>query len=138
MTIKKFVAGLLVVAISGNVIGFAAQATPDAMRGAAAIQHNTKLASSISLTKDASSNIISFHVNGINPADAEILLMKGTSPLSTEYTVIEGQTKEGTSCCYMLPTHVATSLVIEGISKDLVNAGSVSIQITKQSSGKAG
>lgn len=136
MTIKKFFTGTLAIAIFSSIAGFADQSSPDAMRGASAIQHNTRLASSISLTRDANANIVGFHVNGINPADAEILLFKSPSPLSTEFTLINGVTKEGTSCCYMLPTNVATSLVVEGISKELVNAGAVNIQITKQNSGR--
>lgn len=136
MKFKILIATLAIGMISN--VSFAEQASPDAMRGASAVQNNTKLASSITLTRDPSSNIISFHVNGINPSDAEILLMKTPNALSTEYTVIDGQTREGTSCCYMLPSNVATSHVVEGISKDLVNAGAISIQITKQSSGKAG
>jgi hypothetical protein len=137
MSIKKLLLGSLMFAVAGSATCFATAASPDAMRGADAIAHNTKLASSISLTKDASSNIISFHVNGVNPSDAEILLMRTPSLLSTEFTLINGTTKEGTSTSYMLPTNVATSLIIEQISKDLVNAGAISIAITKQKTGEA-
>lgn len=137
MSIKKILTGSLIFAFASSSACFATAASPDAMRGASAIQQNTKLASSISLTKDASSNIIGFHVNGVNSSDAEILLMKSSSPLSTEYTLINGTTKEGTSCCFMLPSNVATSQIVEQISKDLVNSGAVTISITKQNSGQS-
>ena len=135
MSIKIFTAGSLVLAICSSVAGFATP-TPDSMRAAAAVQQNAKLASSISVTRDANGNIISFHVNGVNPKDVDILLEKDSLPLSSEFTVINGSTKEGGSCCYMLPSNVATANVVESISKDLVNAGSVTLKITKQQTGK--
>jgi hypothetical protein len=118
-----------------NAAGFA-NSTPESLRGASAIANNTKLASSISMTKDADENVISFHVNGINPSDAEILLTQRDAPLSTEFTLISGETSDGTCSCYMLPTNVATSHVVESISQNLVNSGAVSLQITKQTKGK--
>ena len=115
--------------------GFASP-TSDAMRSAAAVQTNTKYSSILSLTKDADLNIISFHVNGVNPTDAEILLTKDPSPLSTEFTVVSGVTKEGWTSFYMLPTNIATPHIIESISRDLVNAGAISVQIAKQLTGR--
>lgn len=135
MSITKKLTGTLAIALFSSVAAFATP-TPDAMRGAAAIQLNAQLASSVSLTKDANANIISFHVNGVNPTDAEILIKKDATPLSTEFTVINGITKEGGTCCYMLPSNVATAQVVEAISKELVNAGATSLQITKQLTGK--
>lgn len=132
---KKFFKGILTVAIIGSVAGFATP-TPDSMRAALAVQLNSRLASSVTLTKDANSNIISFHVNGVSPSDAEILLTRDPSPLSTEFTTIVGVTKEGATCSYMLPTQVATANVVEQISKDLVNAGATNIQISKQLTGR--
>lgn len=110
--------------------------TPDAMRAASAVQQNSQLSSSLNLTRDADDNIISFHVNGVNAEDAEILLNQDSSPLSSEYTVITGKNRDGGSCSFMLPSQVATALVVESISKDLVNAGSTNIDITKQKTGK--
>lgn len=110
--------------------------TPDAMRAATAVQQNSQLASSVSLTRDSNANVISFHVNGVNAADAEILLKQDPNPLSSEYTVITGKNRDGSSCCFMLPSQVATAGVVESISKDLVNAGSTNIDITKQKTGK--
>ena len=135
MSIKKLITCSLTIAMFSSVAGFATP-TPDAMRAASAVQLNSKLASSVSLTRDANANIISFHVNGVSPSDAEILLKKEPTPLSTEYTIISGVTKEGATCCYMLPSNVATAQVVESISKDLVNAGAISLQITKQLTGK--
>lgn len=133
MLMKKYFKGLLALVILNSATVLA---TPDSMRAASSTQLNTKLASSITLTKDADANIIGYHVNGVSPSDAEILLKKDPSPLSTEYTTILGVTSEGSTCCYMLPTHVATANIVEGISKDLVNAGSTNIQISKQLTGK--
>lgn len=110
--------------------------TPDAMRAASAVQINSQLANSLNLTKDANDNIISFHVNGINPDDASTLLTQSSSPLSSEYTVITGKNRDGSSCCFMLPSPVATASVVESISRDLVNAGSTNIDISKQRTGK--
>lgn len=135
MSIKNILAGSLAIALCSTVAGFATS-TPDAMRAASAIQLNSKLASSVILTKDPNSNIISFHVNGVSPTDAEILLKRDPSALSTEFTIISGETKEGSTCCYMLPTDVATAHVVENISKDLVNAGATNLKITKQSTGR--
>jgi len=137
MLIKKILLSSVLMSVGCVVACYGTAASPDSMRGASAIQQNTKLASSISLTRDGSSNIVGFHVNGVSPSDAEILLMKSPSPLSTEFTLINGTTKEGTSCCYMLPTNVATSIIVEQISKDLVNAGAISVQITKQKTGQS-
>ena len=133
MSIKFFLTGSLILAASSTVSLFA---TPEAMIAAAAIQTNARLASSVSLTKDADANIISFHVNGVLPSDAEILLKKDPSPLSTEFTVICGTDKKGTACSYMLPSHIATAYVIETISRDLVNSGATTLQISKQLTGK--
>jgi hypothetical protein len=110
--------------------------TPDAMRAASAVQRNSQLATSLNLTKDANANIVSFHVNGINPDDATTLLTQSPNPLSSEYTVITGKNRDGSSCCFMLPTSIATPSVVESISKDLVNAGAAIIDITKQRTGK--
>lgn len=110
--------------------------TPDAMRAASAVQQNNRLASSLNITKDADANIISFHVNGVKTDDAEILLKQDPAPLSSEFTIITGKNTDGSSCCFMLPSHVATASVVESISKDLVNAGSTNIDITKQKTGK--
>lgn len=121
--------------ISSSVFGFASQ-TPDAMRAAGAVQTNTKYSSSLSLTKDNNGNIISFHVNGIGAQDAGILLTKDTAPLSAEYTIITGVTKEGGVSSYMLPSSIATGHVVESISRDLVNAGAINIQISKQLNGR--
>lgn len=110
--------------------------TTESMRAASAVQQNKQLASSLNLTKDADANIISFHVNGITSDDARILLNQDPAPLSSEYTVITGKNREGGSCCFMLPSTVATASVVESISKDLVNAGSINIDITKQKTGK--
>jgi len=125
----------LAVALFNSVALFSTP-TPDAMRAASAVQQNSQLASSINITKDADTNVISFHVNGVNPTDAEILLKQDSTPLSSEFTVVTGKNKDGGSCCYMLPTNVATAAVIESISKELVNSGSISINITKQKTGK--
>lgn len=111
--------------------------TPDAMRAANAVQQNSKLSSSLNVTKDANGKIVSYHVNGVNPDDADILLKQDTNPLSSEYTIITGKCSDGSSCCYMLPSPVATGAVVESISKDLVNAGSTNIDITKQKTGRA-
>jgi hypothetical protein len=124
--------------VCGSIAGFAeASPTPDAMRAAAAVQINTKYFSSITLTKDPEGNIISFHVNGVSPGDAKILLTKDSTPLSTEFTIVSGVTKEGGISIYMIPSSIATPLIVESISQDLVNAGAVSIQIQKQQTGRA-
>ena len=136
MSIKKILAGSLALAICTSAAGFSAP-TPDAMRGSTATQINSRLASSVSLTKDANANIISFHVNGVSPSDAQTLLAKSSSPLSSEFTVITGENREGASSTYMLPTDVATAQVVEGISRELVNGGAISLQITKQTTGKS-
>lgn len=133
MSLKKLCVGTLVIAVCTSVSGFA---TPDAMRAANATQINSKLASSVTLTKDSDANIVSFHVNGVSPSDADILIRKDPSPLSTEFTIITGTTPEGCCSCYMLPTSIATAQVVEAVSKDLVNAGSTNLQITKQLTGK--
>ena len=133
MSLKNLFIGTL--ALCSSVSGFASP-TPDAMRAASAVQINSRYSSSISLTKDQNGNIISFHVNGVSPEDAGILLAKDNSPLSTEFTIISGVTREGGVSAYMLPSNVATAHVIESISRDLVNAGAVTIQITKQLTGK--
>jgi hypothetical protein len=125
--------GILAIALCSTVGAFA---TPDGMRGASAVQLNNRLAASVSVTKDAEANIISFHVNGISASDADILIKKFPSPLSTEYTVITGLNKEGASTTYMLPTNIATAQVVESISQDLVNAGAINIEITKQTTGQ--
>lgn len=134
MSTSKFLSRSLAVALCVTSFGFASQ-NPDAMRGANAVQVNSKLAQSLTLTKDAQNNTISLHVNGVNPKDAEILLKQEATPLSTEYTIITGQCREGTNCYYMIPTNVATPQVVEGISKELVNGGSIAIQITKTLTG---
>ena len=123
------------VAVCSSATGFANQ-TPDAMRAAQAVQINTKYSSTIAMTKDANGNIVSFHVNGVGPSDAGILLTKEAAPLSTEYTVVSGINKEGGISAYMLPTNIATAHVVESISRDLVNAGALNIQISKQFSGR--
>lgn len=133
MSIKIFLLGSAALAICTSISGFA---TPDAMRAATAVDLNTKWASSVNLTKDADANIISYHVNGVSPADAEILLKKDPAPLSTEFTIISGVNKEGTACTYMLPSNVATAFVVETISRDLVNSGATNLQISKQLTGK--
>jgi hypothetical protein len=133
MSLKNLFIGTIAFCSSASIF---AGPTPDAMRAASAVQINSKYSSSVSLTKDQNGNIISFHVNGVSPEDAGILLAKDNSPLSTEFTVISGITKEGGISAYMLPSSVATAHVIESISKDLVNAGAVTIQITKQMNGK--
>lgn len=135
MSVKKILRGSLVIAIFSSVAGFASP-NPEAMRAASAVQNNTKLASSITLTKDSDLNIIGFHVNGVSPTDADILLKKDPAPLSTEFTIILGENREGGSSTYMLPTNVATAHVVESISKDLVNAGAITLQITKQNTGR--
>lgn len=135
MSIKKFLAGTLALAICSSVAGYAST-TPEAMRAATAVMLNTKLASSVSLTKDNDDNIISFHVNGVNPTDADILLKRDSAPLSTEYTVVSGVTKEGSTYWFMIPSNIATASVIETISKDLVNAGSMSLKISKHNNGR--
>lgn len=132
---KKIFISTMAIAICSAAAVFGTP-TPDAMRAASAVQQNSQLASSVNLTKDASENIISFHVNGVNPTDAEILLRQDATPLSSEYTVITGKNKDGSSCCFMLPTPVATAAVVESISKDLVNTGSTSIDISKQKTGR--
>ncbi len=134
MSIKTILMSALV--LGSSVAGFATSANPDAMRAASATQTNTKYASSVSLTKDADGNIVSYHVNGVSSADARILLTGISSPLSTEYTVVCGVTKDGGLSAYMLPTNVATARIIESISQDLVNAGAVNIQITKVLTGR--
>lgn len=133
---NKLLISVLGLALCINVAGFA-NSTPESLRGAAAIDRNSKLAASISMTKDADENIISFHVNGINPSDAEILLSQSSQPLSTEFVLISGTTNDGTCSCYMIPTNVATSNIVETISKDLVNAGAITLHITKQTTGKS-
>lgn len=133
MSLKKLFIGTI--AVFSAVSGFASP-TPDAMRAASAVQINTKYSSSVSLTRDQNGNIVSFHVNGVTPEDAGILLTKDPSPLTTEFTIVSGVTREGGVSAYMLPSNVATAHVIESISRDLVNYGAVSIQITKQLNGK--
>lgn len=110
--------------------------TPDAMRAASAVQQNSQLAASLNITKDANANTISFHVNGIHAEDADILLKQSPAPLSSEYTSITGINTDGSSCCFMLPSQIATAYVVESISKDLVNAGATGILINKQKTGK--
>ena len=131
LTLKRALV-LAIVLCSGSVY---ASSSPDSMRAATAVEKNTKYATCLTLTKDLNGNIISFHVNGVAPDDARILINKDAAPLTTEYTIIEGQTKEGGISTYMLPSNIATARVIESISQDLVNAGAVSIQITKQING---
>ncbi len=126
---------IIAIAVFASVSGFAAP-TPDAMRAASAVQTNTKYSSCISLTRDASGNIVSFHVNGVCPEDVGTLLKKDTTPLTGEFTIISGINKDGAVSSYMLPSSIATAQVVESISRDLVNAGSVNIQITKQTNGK--
>ncbi len=133
MSLKNFLFGSL--AMFSTAAGFASS-TPDAMRAASAVQLNTKYASSITLSQDANANIISFHVNGVGAGDANILLTKNPSPLTTEYTIITGEAKEGGLTTYMLPSNIATAQVIESISKDLVNSGAINVQITKQLTGR--
>lgn len=132
---KKIFTVAMILATCGASAAFCAS-TQDAMRAASAVQQNSKLASSINLTKDADANIISFHVNGIPPEDVDILLKQEPSPLSSQYTVITGRNNDGSSCCFMLPTTVATAAVVESISSDLVNSGSTNIEITKQKTGR--
>lgn len=136
MSFRHLFMGTLAICGSFAVAGFAAP-TQDAMRAASAVQINAKYSSSLCLTKDADGNIISFHVNGVSPEDAGILLTRDISPLSTEYVIITGINKEGGASVYMLPTGVATAHVVESISQDLVNSGAISIQISKQQNGKA-
>lgn len=112
-------------------VAFAAP-TNDAMRAAADAQVNAKYSSCLSLTKDEYDNVIGVHVNGLKPEDVNIFLTKSTNPLSTEFVTVTGLTKEGGASSYMLPANIATAQVIESISRDLVNSGVVSIQITKQ------
>lgn len=133
MLIRNLVIGAL--AICGSATAFAAP-TADAMRAASAVQTNVKYSFSISLTRDADGNIVSFHVNGVNPDDASILLKREPSPLSSEYTIVTGINREGGTATFMLPSNIATAHVISSISQDLVNAGAVNIQITRQQSGK--
>lgn len=135
MSIKKILSLSLAIALC-NSLSLAAY-VPDAMRGANAIHNNTMLNSSISLTTDPDGNIISFHVNGIDPKDAGILLSQDGAALSTEFTVVRGTCGDGTCCCYMMPSNVATPQVVQGISKELVNAGSINLSITKQETGKS-
>ena len=123
-------------ALCSSATSFASP-SPDAMRAAQAVAVNTRYSSTISLTRDAAGNIVSFHVNGVNPADAGILLTKDAQPLSQEYTIVSGVTKEGGISAYMLPTSVATAHVVESISRDLVNAGAVNIQISRQLNGRS-
>lgn len=132
---KKIFTVAMILATCGASAAFSAS-TQDAMRAASAVQQNSKLATSLNLTKDADANIISFHVNGIVPEDVEILLRQDPSPLSSQYTVITGRNNDGSSCCFMLPSNVATAAVVESISSDLVNAGSTNIEITKQKTGR--
>lgn len=136
MSKKLFTLSMAIAICSTNAVF--STPTPEAMRAASAVQQNSKLASSVNLTRDADANIISFHVNGVDPADAEILIKQDAAPLSSEYTVITGKNKDGSSCCFMLPTPVATASVVESISKDLVNSGSTNIDISKQKTGKEG
>lgn len=135
MSIKKSFTGSLIVALVTSAAIFAAP-TPDAMRSVAATDFNSKLPASVTMTRDADNNIISFHVNGVNPQDADILLKRDPARLSTEYTVISGGCKEGGTCSFMLPSNVATPQIVEALSKELVNAGSVNLQITKQTTGR--
>lgn len=133
MSKKIFTLAIALAAISATAFS---TSTPDAMRAASAVQQNSQLSSSLNVTKDADSNVISFHVNGVKATDAQILLKQEPTPLSSEYTVITGKNRDGSSCCFMLPTSVATAGVVESISKDLVNSGSTSIDISKQKTGK--
>jgi len=134
LQIKNILTSALV--ISSFATGFASSNSPDSMRAATAVQINTKYASCVSLSRDADGNIVSFHVNGVAPTDAGILLTKASAPLSTEYTIVSGVTKEGGISSFMLPSNVATARVIEAMSQDLVNAGAVSIQINRVLTGK--
>jgi len=109
----------------------------NAVRAISAVQLNSKLNSSISVTKDENGNLVSYFANGISPKDAEALLLKNAIPLSSEFTIITGTTKEGASCCYMLPSQLASQYVTEIISMDLLNGGATNIQITTQSTGKS-
>lgn len=129
--IKVIIASL---AICSSVSIFASS-NPDAMRAVSAADKNSKYSSCIALTRDANQNIVGFHVNGVTPSDARILITKDPAPLSTEFTLVSGQTSEGGITSYMLPSSIATAQVIEAISQDLVNGGAVSIQITKQLNG---
>jgi hypothetical protein len=135
MAMQNFLIGAI--ALGGYAVTGFASPSPDAMRAASAVQINTKYSSSVSLTRDPDGNIVSFHANGVSPTDAGILLTKDSSPLSTEFTIISGTTKEGGISTYMLPSNVATARVIESISQDLVNYGAISVQITKQISGRS-
>lgn len=134
MLIRNLLIGAIT--LCAGVSGLSAAHSADSMRGATAVQINTKYSSTVAMAKDHAGNIISFHVNGISPTDAGILLTHANSPLSTEFTVVSGVSKEGGIMAYMLPTNIATAHVIENISKDLVNAGSISVHITKQLTGK--
>lgn len=133
MSLKKLCLGAIVFCSFVSVSGFAV----DAMRAATAVQTNTKYSPCLTLTRDQDRNIIGFHVNGINPEDAGILLTNDSAPLSTEFTIISGITPEGGLSAYMLPSNAATAHVVESLSRDLVNAGAVNIQIIRQSNGKA-
>lgn len=125
----------IALALTSSVAVFATP-TPDAMRAASAVQQNSLLSTSINVTRDPDTNVVSFHVNGVNPTDAEILLKREASPLSSEYTVVTGKNRDGSTCCYMMPSNVATAQVIESVSKDLVNAGNTQIEITQQKTGR--
>ena len=134
MTIKNFLLGALV--MGSSIAGYATSNNADAMRAASAVQINTKYANCVTLTRDIDGNIVSFHVNGVTPTDAGILLMKAASPLSTEFTIVSGVTREGGISSFMLPSNIATARVVEAMSQDLVNAGAVSIQINRVLTGK--
>jgi hypothetical protein len=134
--IKKLAAILLGTALCYNHENWAAS-TSIALRAVSAIQMNNKLANSICLIKDEHDNTVCYYVNGASPQDAEVLLMNKPRPLSTEFTIITGVTREGTSCSYMLPSKIASKYLMELISLDLLNGGAVNIQIATQSSGQS-
>jgi hypothetical protein len=131
----KFAIFCVIALLSFNFTCFA-NFNPHSMRVHSAVLLNTKLTKSINLVRDENGDIISYYVNGIPPKDVQILLTKSASPLSTEYTIITGITKEGASCCFMLPSAIANPYTTEIISLDLVNGGAVNVQIATQSTGQ--
>lgn len=130
---KEKIALLLVILFSPCFVN----SNPHSLRVHSAVLLNTKLNKSINIIRDENGDIISYYVNGISPKDAQILLTKSPASLSTEFTIISGVTKEGASCCYMLPSILANTFVTEAISLDLVNGGAVNIQIDTQSTGQS-
>lgn len=107
-----------------------------ATRVISADQLNAKLAKCISLIKDEKEHIVSYYVNGITPSDAEILIQKSPSSLSSEFTIFSGVSQDGSCTYFMMPSAVVNDYVKEIISLDLLNHGAVDIKITSQTTGQ--